>query len=72
MAKVEETEQMVVKAKIAQGNESHRGRKITREDGRPSPGLIGLEMGFGGKLGLGQTGSRKVGVAGFQDQPAAH
>ena len=43
-----------------------------KKDGRPSPGLEGLEVGFGGKLGLGQTGSRKVGVAGFQDQPAAH
>ena len=29
------------------------GRAVTCEDGSPSPGLEGLEVGFGGKLGLG-------------------
>lgn len=33
-------------------------------------GLVGLEMGFGGKLNLGRQ-EVVVGVAGFQDQPAA-
>ena len=55
---VEETEWMVVKVapraeqKRAEGKESNR-EKTARVDRRPPQVLVGLELGFGGKLGFG-------------------